>query len=229
MCKSKLIYIFDPPLQLYLGSEGTCFYLKLMMYSTSSYLDRKLKPLERIYRIWYVNFSLRLWRFWLQCDKVYSLEKNYVTPNVQLCVELNAHGLVSSNIVLKTLNMPHQFNTSQMGSQSCESFFRSTRSVSSSGSSQTNFTFFEFEVDRSKKVDVSKKITAQGVVDGIKYPRNRQPFQTENKQNDEDNANATVPIEELASLEEIEIEIMRAERDSEYDLGLLGKTEIVAF
>ncbi len=183
------------------------------MYATSSYLDKKLKPLERIYRIWFVNFSLRLWRCWLQCDNVYSLAKNYVTPNINVSTEINAHFIVLAANKLNKENLPQLFLPWRMSSQSCEGFFRCTRSVSSSGSSQTNFTSLEFEMDRCKKVDASKRIINEGALDGIKYPRNSQPFEATNKE---------FSVFELPSLAEIEKEIMRAQKDAEYELGLLG-------
>ena len=62
-----------------------------MYYSASSFLDKNLTPLERIYRIWYVLFSLRICRTWIIRSKSYTLAANFVTLNVYLCVEINAH------------------------------------------------------------------------------------------------------------------------------------------
>jgi hypothetical protein len=132
---------------------------------------------------------------------VYSLAKNYVTPNINVSTEINAHFIVLAANKLKKENLPQLFLPWRMSSQSCEGFFRCTRSVSSSGSSQTNFTSLEFEMDRCKKVDASKRT-------------NSQPFEATNKE---------FSVFELPSLAEIEKEIMRAQKDTEYELGLLGR------
>ena len=77
-----------------IDSEGIQFYLNLMQFVTSSYLDKQLHPEERIYRIWFVVFSVRLWRYWICCDKMYTLSENFVTFNCYLSAEINAHCFV---------------------------------------------------------------------------------------------------------------------------------------
>ncbi|KZS10403.1 Uncharacterized protein APZ42_025134 [Daphnia magna] len=83
------------------GSEATQFYLRLIYYSALSYVDQNLSLLERVYRMWYVVFSLRLWRYWITCDTAYTLAANFMTLNVYLCVEFNAHALVLMILSLK--------------------------------------------------------------------------------------------------------------------------------
>nr|CAH0107495.1 unnamed protein product [Daphnia galeata] len=77
-----------------IDSEGIQFYLNLMQFVTSSYLDKQLHPEERIYRIWFVVFSVRLWRYWSCCDKMYTLSENFVILNCYLSAEINAHCFV---------------------------------------------------------------------------------------------------------------------------------------
>ena len=77
-----------------IDSEGIQFYLNLMQFVTLSYLDKQLHPEERIYRIWFVVFSVRLWRYWICCDKMYTLSENFVTLNCYLSAEINAHCFV---------------------------------------------------------------------------------------------------------------------------------------
>lgn len=43
-------------------SKGTIMYLKLCKLITSSFLAPDLKPIQRIYSIWYAVFFLRCWR-----------------------------------------------------------------------------------------------------------------------------------------------------------------------
>ena len=145
-----------------------------MYYSASSFLDKNLTPLDRVYRMWYVVFSLRIWRYWILCDKAYTLANNFVTLNVYLCVEINAHALVLTILRLK-LN-PNAFNTSQLGSQACETYFRGGRSCTPSGSTTVNFSAREFFKSRCRKIDANIRLTSEGVKDGLKYPRFERPF-----------------------------------------------------
>lgn len=91
------------------GSEATLFYLKLCYYVTSAFLDPKLSPSERIYRMWFAIFFLRIWRCWiLQLEKSskepteYCLHDNFITMNANECIELNGHALVQ--LVMKFRN-----------------------------------------------------------------------------------------------------------------------------
>jgi hypothetical protein len=125
--------------------------LKLVEYCTSSYLDKKLKPLERIYKIWFVNFALRLWRFWILCDDTYNLQQHFVTPNISECVEVNAHSLLLTIINLKKEKLPQLLMPWKFSSQSCEGLFRLLRSASSTSSTQTNFSVRNFLYPRNRK------------------------------------------------------------------------------
>lgn len=68
------------------GAEATSFYLKLMHLIASSFLDKSLPPLDRIYRIWFSTFALRIWWFWLCSEENYTLENNFISSNAYLCV-----------------------------------------------------------------------------------------------------------------------------------------------
>ncbi|KZS02505.1 Uncharacterized protein APZ42_000434, partial [Daphnia magna] len=59
------------------GSEGTIFYLKLMEYSTTSYLDKQMSPVYRIYSLWFAVFAVRYWRYCMLCDETYPLAKHF--------------------------------------------------------------------------------------------------------------------------------------------------------
>ena len=58
-----------------IDSEGKQFYLKLMQFVASSYLDKQLHPEERIYRIWFVVFSMGLWLLDLLRKNVHTLRE----------------------------------------------------------------------------------------------------------------------------------------------------------
>ena len=145
------------------------------------------------------------------CDDAYSLSTNFVTLNSYLCCELNAQGLVLLAIKLK--DRPELFKPWKMSSQPCECFFRTSRSLSSMFSTQVNFTIKEFFTCRCKKVDVSSRLTAQGLHDGIDYPRERRAF-------DMDDSATTY---EMPTLDEIGAAMIRARTDAEAELKTLGK------
>ena len=70
--------------------------------------------------MWFVVF-LRLWRFWLCCDKMYTLSENFVTLNCDLSAEMNAHCLVL--VILALQDRPELFKTYLLSSQPSESYF----------------------------------------------------------------------------------------------------------
>ena len=76
-----------------LGNIYLVLYLKLLLL-TSSYLNKELKPLQRVYRLWYTVFLLRNWRAWLISHENYTLADNFISLNAYLCCEINAHSLL---------------------------------------------------------------------------------------------------------------------------------------
>ena len=93
-----------------------------MTYVSSSFLDKKLSPLERVYRMWYSVFSVRLWRLSILQDEEYTLAVNYLSLNNYLSIEINAHGLVL--LILQCQDRPEELQPWDNTSQPCESHFR---------------------------------------------------------------------------------------------------------
>lgn len=62
-------------------SDATIVYLKICKWITSSYLDVKLPPIERVYRIWKALFILRFWRNWILRSSRLNLKDNFITEN----------------------------------------------------------------------------------------------------------------------------------------------------
>jgi hypothetical protein len=149
LCRPELRKLLE---ELIPGSSATCFYLKLMDSITSSFLNKSITPLERIYRIWYSVFCLRYWRNWMKSDDAYPLATHFISLNSYLCAEINAHSLILVILQMHKENTPELFLPWLFGSQACESYFKTTRSCSSVGSSQTNFTLTEFLTSRCRKV-----------------------------------------------------------------------------
>lgn len=131
---------------------ATQMYLQVMQYILDSHLDKGLTAVERVYKIWYSVFFLRQWRSWIKNSKDFTLTDNFITLNSYTCVELNAHTLlilILSHIEDGTLD---DFYPWLLGSQPCEEWFRSARSLTSTFSTVINFTSQEF-VEKSKRIE----------------------------------------------------------------------------
>jgi len=57
------------------------------------------------------------------------------------------------------------------GSQSCENVFRTARSMSSSESTQINFSANDFRQNKCKYIDILNRLKSEGKEDGISYLR----------------------------------------------------------
>ncbi|KAK4013585.1 hypothetical protein OUZ56_026138 [Daphnia magna] len=181
------------------GSEATRFYLNLMDRVTSSFLNKKLEPLERVYRLWYCVFCLRYWRYWLSCDDVYPLTKHFITLNAYLCIEINAHSLV----ILQESGTPELFMPWLFSSQPCESYFKAARSFTPVGSSQLTFTLQDFLYNRCRKIDVQLQLISSSKSDGIRLPRIEKTLNALGERRE-------LFCKSLPSIEEIEATILRA-------------------
>ena len=198
------------------GSEGISFYLKILSYVTSAFLDKQILPLERIYRIWWANFTLRYWRSWICEQEGYTLKDNFVSLNSYLCVEINAHALILILHELQIRQQPELFLPWLFSSQGCEAYFRESRSASSFECSQVNFTLKEFLTTRCKKVDAMLLITAKGMQEGLNFPRFRRPFdQTESPEK------VFIP-QNLPCIDLVEETVLRAKSDVEKELQKFG-------
>lgn len=66
ICNNKVIELLRSKLA---GSQGTIKFLEIMQYVIDSYMDETLSPLERVYKMWYSVFMLRLWRAFIVSRK----------------------------------------------------------------------------------------------------------------------------------------------------------------
>ena len=122
---------------------GTKYYLLVIKNIVNSFLKRDLSPLQRIQDAWFALFFVRYWRQWILNNKHYTLENNFITTNAYICIELNAHALIT---LLLTLQNPKLVSDAYkcylpwlLGSQPCERAFRAARSMSSIFSTVINF------------------------------------------------------------------------------------------
>jgi len=117
--------------------RGTAQYLQITRNILDAFLDKSLSVERRIYLIWYSVLFLRAWRAWVLHDPNNTLGKNFISLNCYVCVEINAHGIIL--LAEKYRMQPQYFLPWLFGSQTCEKFFRQTRSMTPTQSTITMF------------------------------------------------------------------------------------------
>ena len=117
---------------------GTRCYIDIIQSAVYSFLSKTMTPESRLENIWFATFMLRYWRQWILLHPTFTLQHNFITTNAYVCIEVNAHSLLS--IVIRMRNGDLRSITPwDIGSQSCEHFFRSLRSMTRTFSTIINF------------------------------------------------------------------------------------------
>lgn len=139
------------------NSIATIKFLEITHNIIESYMNPGLSPLERIYKIWYAVFVLRIWRHSIKLNQSLSLEESFLTLNCYSCIEINAHSLVLIGLNLKERKMDQLFLPHLFESQPCESFFRKIRSMTGAYSTVTNCSIKEMlgRINRIRFLDES--------------------------------------------------------------------------
>lgn len=120
------------------NSEGTIKCLEIMRNVMSAYMEKDIPPLERVRKMWFSLFIVRLWREYILKSKNFKLKDNFLTSNCYYCIELNAHSLVLILVYLKENSLLNMFIPLHYSSQPCESLFRQVRSYTSTYSTVAN-------------------------------------------------------------------------------------------
>lgn len=160
-------------------------------------------------------FCLRYWRLWLTCDEVYSLEKNFISSNAYLSVEINAHSLLLLVRKCRKENDPALLLTWLYGSQQCESFFRAIRSLCPVGLNKPNTTEGEF-LDRSRKAEANLQLQQQGAKDGVVYRRDIE------KKNRSGGTHEAMKLTELPSDIDLFRELKKSQQSAKKKMNDLG-------
>lgn len=135
ICSPKVIELMRNHID---GSEATVMYLTIMRNFIDSFLDTKLSPLERVQKVWYSIFIVRIWREYVLRTKSLNLKKNFLTSYCYVCLELNAHSLVLLLLHLKKINKPEFFKPELLDSQQCEKFYSQLRSLTTTFATKAN-------------------------------------------------------------------------------------------
>lgn len=140
------------------ASKGTIMFLTIIRNMIDAFSMNTLSPLERVEKMWYSLFMLRLWRRFIQSKKGLTLKNNFLIQNCYSCVEINAHNLVRVILHLKENDMPEMFLPFLYSSQPCEAFFRQIRSFTSTFSTKANCSMKEI-CGRIDKIHLLNDIT----------------------------------------------------------------------
>lgn len=172
MCDQKVIGLLGEHID---NSQGTAVFLQMIRFVLDSFLDIHLMPLQRIEKIWYAVFLLRIWRQRILDSDRLTLKNNFLTNNCFSCIELNAHGLAKILLRLKEMNRPELFLPHLICSQPCESLFRQVRSMTTTHSTVVNFSVKEF-LDRVNRIQLQNSITLE-LSESFVFPRLATNFQ----------------------------------------------------
>lgn len=110
---------------------GTAAFLQIMRDVMDAFTDKELSPLDRVGKIWYAVFLIRIWRQYIVIQEHLTLKHNFITQNCYVCIELNAHTLIHLMLYLKNNSLDDWFLPFLFDSQPCESFFRQVRALTS--------------------------------------------------------------------------------------------------
>lgn len=175
ICDSKMIHLLKSSVD---KSEATVIFLEMTRDIIESYMDLKLSPLERVRKIYYPLFVIRMWRNFVSESKKFILKDNFLSANCYACIELNASSLVELMLYLRKSNKESFFLPHLMSSQPCESTFRQFRSLTSTYSTVTNCTVKE-ALSRINKIQLQNEIIHLTSPNFI-YPKLSKQFGTTN-------------------------------------------------
>lgn len=174
-------------------SDATSLFLQIMNDIIESFMNQNLTALQRVRKIWYSLFMIRIWRHYIINHKNYTLKDNFLTANCYTCIELNAHSLILSIAHLDKINQPELFTPHLYESQPCEAMFRQFRSFTSTYSTVANCTVKEAE-SRISKIQLQNDIVHE-TSSLFHYPRlAKLEAQTVNKSNEKNTLPTNVEI-----------------------------------
>jgi len=161
------------------GSLATRIYLLLLRSIMLAYMEYNTPIIDRIYHSWFAVFFCRIWQTWLQIiDKkdligYYSEEEKnnlFITVPAHFSIEINAHTLLGICLLVRQHDLPESaLQIWNYHSQSCESTFRLTRSMSGAFSSVVNFTIEQF-LKRAGKLSVLTDIESKSASGQLDCP-----------------------------------------------------------
>lgn len=166
ICDSKVTDLLRDHVK---NSQATVQFLNIMRDFIDAFMDKNLTPLQRVRKIWYAVFLIRIWRKFIISSKRFTLKENFLTMNCYVCIELNAHSMIKCLLYLKKINKPEMFLPFLYESQACENIFRQLRSLSTVYSTVTNCTLKE-AIHRITSIQFQNHVMQQ-TSDDFEFPR----------------------------------------------------------
>lgn len=155
ICDAKVITILKNDVK---KSEATAMFLEVMSNVTSAYIEEKLSPAERISKIWYSVFIIRIWRHFIENSNGLTLKNNFMSTYCYYCIELNAHSLILILLYLRKNKLTHLFIPLLFNSQACEEFYRKIRSFTTTYSTVASCSIKEI-LDRISRIQLLSEIS----------------------------------------------------------------------
>lgn len=153
MCDEKVLNLLSE----IESTNATLLYMKIMHFLIDSLIETKDSLSDRIYKIWYCIFFLRIWRRWIKDHEIYALQENSITLNAYTCIELNGHMLVKLTKLFQNEEFLRRSNFCPwlLNSQPCESLFRYARSLTTTQATVVNFSMKQFisRIDRIQYIN----------------------------------------------------------------------------
>lgn len=211
ICDSRVLAILEKYVN---GSNGTIKFLEIVKNFLDAYIDYSLSPLERVSKLWYALFLVRIWRIFVLNHKTLTLKYNFLTLNTYTCMEQNAHSMVVILLYLKENNQPNLFKPWMYSSQPCESFYRQIRAFTPCNSTMTNCTVKEI-LDRIHKIQLQNEISCDPTTNFI--------FHKQKSSHSSSSNCFELPTEQeiLATINKCKIQAV----EDSIKLGLIGKNQ----
>lgn len=158
-----------------------------------AYIERNTHITDRIFHSWTAVFIFRLWCAWIGAKTKHDLDlllskittqdetlkksskltkrQYFITYQSHFSVEINAHSLVYLAMLVSEGHLPNEaLDIWLQNSQTCESTFRSARSISSTFSSGVNFTVSQF-LNRINKLLALQRTKDNANENRLRFPR----------------------------------------------------------
>lgn len=83
MCDVKVVSLLRDNIK---NSQATVIFIQMLRDIIDSYMDQSLTPLQRVRKLWYSLFLVRIWRDFILTNKNYSLRENFFSANTYSCI-----------------------------------------------------------------------------------------------------------------------------------------------
>ncbi|CAF4339832.1 unnamed protein product [Rotaria sp. Silwood2] len=124
---------------------ATFLHIKLLRYIIDAFINKSTLIRDRLYFAWTIVFVCRLWKAWLNLEfkslSQKSKDNYFITKPAYYLIEINAHVLLYFVLLVHEGSLPPEsLQIPLFSNQSCESIFRSSRSLTGTQSTMVNFT-----------------------------------------------------------------------------------------